>query len=353
MTKATDQPLNDQIGQMGKKIAYPQLLNMLKPGPEDPADGLERLYHFTGEDDFLKEEAWRKIAALLVPEELKSFNLDLMYGAEISADQIINQASTSPVNAKKRVVVVFDLPKLSAFSRDVLLTFLPKIPDSVCLILLSPKITSTAKFYKSLDKIATTVQFTKMYENQAVGWAANRIRESGKRAEEGAAQMLVSLVGTDLAELAAEIDKLVTYVGENKVITSSDVEAAVGMSRTHTVFQLIDSIGEKDTQKALLILRSLTLAGERPGGIIFWLTEHLERLILTKEFSSRSGGSLASFLKLPPFLASKCQKQAPNFTPEQLEKGIMLLYRADVDSKSNLMPDKILLELLTYNLCHL
>ena len=318
MTKATDQPLNDQIGQMGKKIAYPQLLNMLKPGPEDPADGLERLYHFTGEDDFLKEEAWRKIAALLVPEELKSFNLDLMYGAEISADQIINQASTSPVNAKKRVVVVFDLPKLSAFSRDVLLTFLPKIPDSVCLILLSPKIT-----------------------------------ESGKRAEEGAAQMLVSLVGTDLAELAAEIDKLVTYVGENKVITSSDVEAAVGMSRTHTVFQLIDSIGEKDTKKALLILRSLTLAGERPGGIIFWLTEHLERLILTKEFSSRSGGSLASFLKLPPFLASKCQKQAPNFTPEQLEKGIMLLYRADVDSKSNLMPDKILLELLTYNLCHL
>jgi DNA polymerase-3 subunit delta len=338
---------------MGKKIAYPQLLNLLKPGPEDPADKLERLYHFTGEDDFLKEEAWRQIVSLLVPEDLRSFNLDLTRGAEASADQIINQASTAPVNARKRVVVVFDLPKLSPFSKDVLLSFLPRIPDSVCLILLSPKITSTAKFYKSLAKIATTVEFPKMYENQAVGWAANRIRESGKRVEEGAAQMLVGLVGADLAELAAEIDKLVTYVGENKAITLSDVEAAVGMSRTDTVFQLIDCIGERDTTKALLILRSMILTGERPGGIIFWLTEHLGRLILTKEFSSRSGGSLASFLKLPPFLASKYQKQAPNFTLEQLEKGVMLLYRADVDSKSNLMPDKILLELLAYNLCHL
>jgi len=352
MTEASDQP-NHQTESMGKKLTYPQLLNLLKAGSDDPADRLERLYHFTGEDDFLKEEAWRKIVSLLVPEDLKSFNLDLMHGAETSADQIINQASTSPVNAKRRVVVVFDLPKISAFSRDVLLAFLPKIPDSVCLILLSPKITSTAKFYKSLAKIATTVDFTKMYENQAVGWAANRIVESGKRAEKGASQMLVSLVGADLAELAVEIDKLVIYVGENKVITRSDVESAVGLSRTHTVFQLIDSIGEKDAQKALLILRSLTLAGERPGGIIFWLTEHLERLILTKEYSSRSDGSLASVLKLPPFLASKCQRQAPNFTLEQLEKGVMLLYQADVDSKSNLMPDKMLLEVLTYNLCHL
>jgi DNA polymerase-3 subunit delta len=145
----------------------------------------------------------------------------------------------------------------------------------------------------------------------------------------------------------------VIYIGEKKEVTCSDVESAVGMSRTHNVFQLIDSIGEKDTQKALLILRSLMLMGERPGGIIFWLTEHLERLILTKEYSSRSGGSLASVLGLPPFVASKCQKQAPNFTLEQLEKGVMLLYQADVDAKSNLMPDRILLELLTYNLCQL
>lgn len=338
---------------MDKKITYLQWLNKLKSGPKEPAEKLESLYHFTGDEDFLKEEAWKKIASILVPDNLKSFNLDLLYGAEISTDQIINKASTSPVNAKRRVVVVFDLHKLSPFSREVLLSFLPRLPDSVCLILLSPKITSQAKFYKALEKLVTTVEFTRLWESQISAWITNRIKDEGKKIERNAAFILQNSVGNNLTDLATEIDKLVTYVGEEEVITSSDVEAVVGLSRTHTVFQLTDSIGERDCRQSLLILRNLILAGERPGGIIFWLTEHLERLIQTKEFPSGSDTSLASFLKVKSFVASKYQKHAPNFSLKELEKGLNLLYQTDVDLKSNLMPDKILLELLVYNLCHL
>ncbi len=338
---------------MEKKLTYSQFQSTLRAVSKDPEERLEPLYHFHGDEDFLKEEAWKKIVSILVPDDLKSFNLNLLYGAETSTDLIINCASISPVNAKRRVVVVFDLHKLSAFSKDVLLSFLPKIPDSVCLILLSPKISPPTKFYKSLEKVATSVEFPKLWENQAASWITNRLKEGDKKIDGNTVRILQNFVGNSLAELAAQIDKLLIYVGENDVITSSDVEAVVGLSRTHTVFQLMDSIGERDTEKSLLILSSLILTGEKPGGIMFWLTGHLERLILTREFSPGSGKSLASLLKLPPFLVSKCQKQARNFNLEQLEKGLILLYQADVDLKSNLMPDKVLLELLTYNLCHL
>ncbi len=338
---------------MEKKITYLQWLNRLNADYKDSAEKVESLYHFTGDEDFLKEEAWKRIASLLVPDNLKSFNLDLLYGAEISADQIINKACISPINAKRRVVVVFDIHKLSPFSKDVLLSFLPKLPDSVCLILLSPKITSQAKFYKALEKLTTTVEFPRLWENRTSDWITNRIKEQGKKIERNAVQILQNLVGNNLSELAKEIDKLVTYIGERDSITSSDVEEVAGLSRTHTVFQLVDSIGERDCKNSLLILRNLILADEKPGGIIFWLTEHLERLIQTKEFPSGSGKSLAAFLKTKPFIASKCQKQAPNFSLEELEKGLNLLYQTDVDLKSNLMPDKILMELLVYNLCHL
>ena len=338
---------------MGKKITYSQWLNKLKSISVDPAEKVESLYHFTGDEDFLKEEAWKRIVSFLVPQNLKSFNLDLLYGAETSADQIINKASTSPINAKRRVVVVFDLHKLSAFSKDVLLSFLPKFPDSVCLILLSPKITSPAKFYKALEKLVTIVEFPRLWENRTSDWITNRIKEQGKKIEGNAVHNLQNLVGNNLADLAQEIDKLVTYIGERDGITSADVEAVAGLSRTHTVFQLIDSIGERDCRRSLLILRNLILADEKPGGIIFWLTEHLERLIQTKEFPSGSGSSLASFLRVKPFLASKYQKQVQNFSVEELEKGLILLYQTDVDLKSNIMPDKIILELLVYNLCRL
>jgi DNA polymerase-3 subunit delta len=335
------------------KLTYSQFQSVLRSVSNDPEEKLEKLYYFHGDEDFLMKEAWKKIVSFLVPDHLKSFNLNLLYGAETSADLIINQASTSPVNAKRRVVVVFDLHKLSAFSRDVLLSFLPKIPSSVCLILLSPKISPPTKFHKSLEKAATMVEFPRLWENQTAAWITNRVKEKGKKIEGNAVWILQNSVGNSLAELAAQIDKLLIYIGEKEVITSADVEAVVGFSRTHNIFQLMDSIGERDTEKSLITLSNLILVGEKPGSMIFWLTEHIERLIQTKEFPSGSGGSLASFLKTKPFIASKCRKQERNFSLEQLEKGLILLYQADVDLKSNLMPDKVLLELLTYNLCHL
>lgn len=339
--------------QTTKKLTYSELSSKLRSGSSDPADAVGSLYHFTGEEEFLKEEAWKKLVSLLVPGELRSFNLDLLYGAETSADEIINKAMTVPVNAKKRVVVVFDLHKLSPFSRDTLLSFLPRLPDSVCLVLLSPKISSETKFYKALDQVAVRVDFDRLWENQVSDWIVRRTGEHGKRIEKDAVRFLQDSAGSELADLASEIEKLLNYVGNRETIRTDDVKAVVGLSRSHNIFQLIDSIGEKDCSRSLLILNNLILSGERPGGMVFWLTNHLERLILTKEFRSGSGRSLASFLRLPPFLASKYQRQAPNFTLDALGKGLQLLYQTDIDLKSNIMPDRTLMELLVYNLCRL
>ena len=328
-------------------------MRKLNTGPKDSADRVDPVYHFIGDEDFLKDESWRKIVSMLVPDELKSFNLDLMYGNETSADQLVNAVFQAPVNAKKRVVVLFDLQKLSDFSKDMLLKFLPKLPDSICLILLSPQITSKSKFYTSLAEHATTIEFPRLFDNQVPVWITNRLKQRGKAIEGKAARLLHDMVGNNLGDLSMTFDKLLTYIGDKDTIIPADVEAVVDLSKTQTVFQLLDSIGEKNCQTSLEILTNLIQNGEKPGGMIFWLTEHLERLIRTKDFSSTSSGSLSSFLRVNPFLAGKYQKQAPNFTLEQLEKGLMFLYQTDVDLKSNLMPDKMIMELLVYNLCHL
>jgi DNA polymerase-3 subunit delta len=345
--KKSDKPSSE------KGISYFELLRKLNTVSKDPAERVDLVYHFTGEEDFLKEEAWRKIAALLVPDELKSFNLDLMYGNETSADQLVNKVFLSPVNAKKRLVVLFDLNRLSEFTKDMLLKILPQIPDSVCLILISPEIPSKSKFYTALDKFATTVKFPRLWDNQVLVWITNRVKEKGKKIEGGASRILHDLVGNELRDLSMSLDKLITYIGDNDTITAKDVEAAVDMSRTNTVFNLMDSIGEKNCKTSLEILENMILDGEKPGGMIYWLTIHFERLIQTKEFLANSSGPLTSFLGVKQFLANKYQQQVPNFTMEGLERGIMLLYQTDVELKSNRMSDKMIMELLVYNLCHL
>ncbi|MCK4385629.1 MAG: hypothetical protein KAW52_05125, partial [candidate division Zixibacteria bacterium] len=93
--------------------------------------------------------------------------------------------------------------------------------------------------------------------------------------------------------------------------------------------------------------------GEKPGTVIYRLTEHFERLIKTKGFLLQKGASLSSILKVHPYFVQKYPGQAENFSQDELERGLVLLYQTDVGLKSSLMPDKILMELLVYNLCHL
>jgi DNA polymerase-3 subunit delta len=328
-------------------MKYPELVNRIRAGK------IDTLYHFTGEEDFLKEEAWRKISSILIPHDLKSFNLSLLYGSETSAVEIINEVSSLPVNSEKRLVVVFDIHKLSPFYKDVLLSYLPKLPHFTCLILISPKLTSTTKFYSALDKFATTVDFRRLYDHQIPAWGQAKVKEYGKRIETGALQVLHNHVGNNLSDLASEIEKLVIYVRDRESINSSDAESVVGQSKSYSVFQLNDAIGERQCRKALEILREVFLLGEKPGTVIFRLAEHLERLIKTKDFVPQKGASLAAILKVHPYFVKKYPSQAGNFSREQLERGLVLLYQTDVGLKSNLMPDGILMELLVYRLCHL
>ena len=331
-------------------MRYFELLNRIKSGKIDP------LYHFTGDEDFLKEEAWRKISSILIPEDLRSFNLDLLYGSETTAVEIINKASTFPINSERRLVVLFNLHKLSPFYKDVLLSYLPKLPDFTCLILLSPKLdskTEKTKFYSALDKLATKVEFPRLSDKQTPTWIEAKVREYGKKIEKEAVPILHNYVGNNLSDLALEIEKLVMYVGDRGSINFSDAESVVGLSKTYNIFQLNDAIGERDCKKALEILKNLFLIGEKPGTVIYRLAEHLERLIKTKNFVSQKGVSLSSILKVHPYYARKYPSQAENYSQEKLEKGLVLLYQTDVDLKSSLMDDKILMELLVYDLCHL
>jgi DNA polymerase-3 subunit delta len=328
-------------------MKYPELANRIKAGQ------IDSLYHFTGEEDFLKEEAWRKISSILIPEDLKSFNLNLLYGPETSAVEIINKASTLPVNSEKRLLVVFDIHKLSPFYKDVLLSYLPKLPDFTCLILISPKLVSKTKFYTALDKLATTVDFRRLYDDQIPNWVQAKVKQYGKKIEPGAVRVLHNYVGNNLSDLASEIEKLVMYVADRERITSSDAESVVGQSKSYNIFQLNDAIGERECRKALEILKELFLLGEKPGTVIYRLGEHFERFIKVKSLPSQKGAPLASILKVHPYFARKYPTQSENFSLEELERGLILLYQTDVGLKSSLMPDEILMEVLVYQLCHL
>jgi hypothetical protein len=87
------------------------LRKQLAAGETDP------LYMLVGADDLEKSSVAAEFAEM-VEEDLRAFNVERIYGGETKVDALIDAASTLPMMAPRRVVVVADAEKLLIPKRE-------------------------------------------------------------------------------------------------------------------------------------------------------------------------------------------------------------------------------------------
>jgi len=330
-----------------ENMKYSEFLNQIEKGK------LSTVYHFTGEEDFLKREATEKLIQLLIEPSLKSFNLDFLQARGVKAEEIINLCATFPFGSKKRMVVVYESQKLHPAQKDELLKYLSHIPQTTCLVLFSNTVDNRLKFYQSLKKLATEVEFSALDPEEASDWIRERVKTYGKKITSEGINFLQEAVGNNLYELSNELEKLSLYVKERESINLEDVETVVGYTKAENISQLAQAIVGKNLSQALKILKDLSLSKERETSINYRLGDHFLKLYQVKASKDQNIYNLAHILRTHSGFILEYQNQAKNFSLEQLEKGLALLYQADSDLKSGKMPEKLLLELLVYELCRL
>jgi len=311
------------------------------------------LYHFSGEEEFLKREAVEKLIEILIEKGLKSFNLDFVQARETKAEEIINLCATLPFGSKKRMVVVYDIQKLHPRHKDELSRYFSHIPESSCLVVISNKVDRRLKFYQDIKQTATEIDFSSLKEDEVSDWIGERVEKYRKKMEPKGVALLLEAVGNNLFELSNELEKLSIYVQDKELIDLKDIENVVGYTKTENVFQLNQAIGEKKLSRALKIFKDLSLSKGKETSIIFMLGDHFLKLYKIKASAEKNMYNLAHLLRIYYGSVQEYQNQAKNFSLEQLEKGLSLIYQADLDLKSGKMPQKFLVELLIYELCRL
>jgi len=132
--------------------------------------------------------------------------------------------------------------------------------------------------------------------------------------------------------LINEIRKLIEYVGKDGTITKTEVELLSIRELESVIFELTDSLGQKQVGKSLDILDELIYNKEPIQKILITLYNHFRKLYLVK-LSQKYNRDIKESLRLRPnqiFLISKYKKQAEYFTEEELR--ILLGELIDLDS---------------------
>ncbi|MEO8560508.1 MAG: DNA polymerase III subunit delta [bacterium] len=207
----------------------------------------DRVYYLFGDDDFLKEGASRDIVDAAVDPSTRDFNLEMRRGGELDAEVLDALLSTPPMLAERRVIVIRDVDKLKKPARALLDRYLARPAHDTVLVLTAP---SGAKSDKALADRATAVEFALLDGARLPKWITYHVQTAlGRTITEDAVALLVEAVGSDLGQLAVELEKLASYCTET--IDERAVTDVVGVRRGESLGDLLDAVAAKDASRAL------------------------------------------------------------------------------------------------------
>ena len=311
------------------------------------------LYFLYGDESYLIGKGVKKLLSRLVPEDLRDFNLNLYYGNECSANEIVATAQTLPMFAEWRVVLVKNSDRLPPIALETLSNYVRNPSPTTCLLFLGEKIDQRKKFFTEIKKRGELVEFKRLYENQMLPFIMGEAAEQGKKFRPDAAEMLICFSDNNLQELVSQIEKIALYAGDRGIIEVDDVKAVVSDTRVNTVFELANSIGEKNLEKGLRNLQSLMHDGEAPLLILSMLTRHFRQLwkILEPIEKRVPAAEIGKRVGVHPYFLQGVLRQSRNFRVRELSGIFEKFFALDLALKSGRWNPALALERLVMEIC--
>lgn len=233
-------------------------------------------------------------------------------------------------NNKLIILKNFLTNNLSEEIQDLLLKYLDNTADGFFLIFIQQaKPDSRKKIYKKISalqkqKKAQIKDFVSPQGAQLKKWISETVKKRNCEIEPAAIESLTVLTGSDLWQIANEIDKLIFYNEESKKITKQSVDLLVKGKYDDDIFKLSDAIGEGRRKQALHLINEQLNSGANEIYLLSMIVRQFRNLIMIKLAVENHGISnhyeLAKKLSLHPFVAQKTSQQISNFTLEKLKK---------------------------------
>ena len=315
-------------------------------------DALERVYFFTGPEEWSKAKALDALREKLLPPGLEALNDAMLENC--SLQQMIDSAETLPVMCDRRLLTVRDwAPLLPGKSKNEeaeterLQRWLQNPPEScVTVFYMRGEPDGRKKATTLLKKHATTVVFDFLNDAELSKWANGVLKPQGKKVSAKALNTLSFMAGRDLTRLSGELDKLSAYVGDRSEITEADVREIVSASLEYNVFELINCLLSGDLAQAQRMNRNLLQGGQNPVGILSMLTRQLRQLAHMR-YALDAGQTVQSVqetLKMHPYAAKQTARQCKGRSAEELRTLYESCVQAEYEIKSGQLRDSLALD---------
>ena len=308
-----------------------------------------------GEEHYYVEKAVDAMKRRLFPDGASEDAIERVSG-DMDIDQLIGLVETVPFFSDKNVIIVQEPPffkaaggkkkdtqatdsakgkKMADKKMERLLAALADMPSYTYVIFVSSeKADKRRKIYKTVEKYGAVLEAEAIRAWNINDWLQGKLQSMNREMDReayayfnGAVSMMQQI---SLEFLDQEFDKLALFSAERRITKATLVRVFAGLPEV-SVFALMDAISERNSRKALTLLRRQLADGTYFTVILSLLTRHVRQLWQARTLQAKGirGKALAKPLELNPFIAEKLGRAAAAFSEETLKQSMLELIDAD------------------------
>lgn len=315
-----------------------------------------------GQDTYRSAQKLREMKDRFIRDvDPSRLNCDTIDSVKVSVSEIQKSVRAIPFLAKRRLIIFKNI--LSQGGKEFLDSFYSILEDyrlhynadnsNILVFFESSEKLGRSKIVKLLKESQYSYLFDPLEGFAINKWIRTEVKDRGGFIDEDAIKELASLLGSDLWVLSSEIDKLIAYAYDRKIVRD-DIKILVNGKFDDNIFHFIDALGSRDKKKSLELLNEQFSSGAHPLYVLTMLTRQFRILLSIQSLLSRgkSKKDISLFLGIHPFVVTKFLQNITKYSRDEIKFFYQELVKIDLQLKSGMIKDQgqILFELLVSTL---
>lgn len=250
---------------------------------------MSQVHLLTGENTFTLMEVVRTWKQQFIHKH-GADNLLEVPAKGVQIVELMQEVSTLPFLAEKRLVIIEGVPKMDDVQLEQLLQ---SIHQDVIVLFIVPKLDKRLKVQKILLTKAQVQTFDVVKGAALKKWFLQEVSRLGLVFAPGADEYFLQKIGTNQGLLVMELEKLALY---STNITQQIIDTLCITSTEQEMWGLMSCLAKQDHVSAIAYIQRLHNQGESAIGIwsiYLWMMSQLQLMV----GAIRDGASSANFMK--------------------------------------------------------
>lgn len=310
---------------------------------------MEPIYLIVGQSSVKNNEKLNEMLGTINEE----YDLQIHDLEDESLALLLEDLNMIPFLTATKVVVVKNpifLSKPSSYDSKLIDAFTKyinnPIPSTTLIIMIESLSEIDSKLKKLLEENSSIINVSLPKETEIKPYITAYLTKKGYKYDETAVDELIFRIKGNFERADVELEKLMTYKYEDKIIKFTDVRLLVSKDLDDNIFDLVSAVIDGNKRKSMEIYDDLMVLNEDESRIISLLINKFNEMYQTKALVEKgySKNDIANLFNYKPGRVYYMMKSASLVSMDKIKRNINDLIDIDYKIKSGQIDKTIALE---------